>query len=208
MSRPHAGTATNAGVWSKLTFRLNGRGDTCAYTRQPSAWSAWACSMMRSRARRVAAVLGQLVPGARDARRAAPPGHPVDVDELAVDLLDPRAGTRAPGRDRARAPSTSMSARSSSSSAARLGTAWPWRSWSTNDVDSPSAPAASESASTAASCGALVGGGGAVPRLVAHHVDAQVGVADAARRCSPRCRAPATRRATRRTTPTSTGCRW
>ena len=71
-----------------------------------------------------------------------------------------------------------MSARSSSSSAARLGTACPCRSWSMNDVESPRAPAASESASTAAIRSRSSGRARAVPRLVAHHVDAQVRMAE------------------------------
>ena len=89
ISRPHAGTATNAGVWSKLTLRLNGRGETCANTRQPSACSTCACSMMRS---------------ARDGSRLfsaswfqvhATPAAPHQratrsmSTQLAVDLLDP-----------------------------------------------------------------------------------------------------------------------
>ena len=169
MSWPHAGTATNAGVWSKLTFRLNGRGDTCAYTRHPSACSWWACSMMRS-ARDGSRLFWASWFHVHDTpRRAAPARHPVDVDELAVDLLDPGQELEH-ARVTGRAAEHSMSARNSSSSAARLGTALPCRSWSTNDVDEPERPGGQRVGEHRREALPLLGGGGALPRLVAHHV--------------------------------------
>jgi len=129
------------------------------------------------RARRVAAVLRELVPRARHARRAAPARHAVDVGELALGLLDPGQELehawvrgRAPEHvdERAELVVVGGAARH------RIGVAV------LIDERRRQAERAGREriGQHRGELRALVGGRGAVPGVVAHHVDAQVRVTD------------------------------
>ena len=191
MSRPHAGMATNAGVWSKLTLRLNGRGDTCAYTRQPSAWSACACSMMRS------ARVGSRLFSASWFQVHATPRAPhqratrsMSTSWRSISLIQGRNSStpRAAGRaaehvdERAQLVVVGGAARHR----VRVAVLVDERRRQAERAGGERSRRAPRPAASRSS-----GGRGALPRLVAHHVDAQVRVADERARRSPRCRARA-----------------
>ena len=128
-------------------------------------------------ARRVAAVLGQLVPGARHPGRAAPPRHAVDVDELTVELLDP-------GQELEHAGVPGRTAEHLDQGAQLVVVGGATRHCVTVTV------LVDERGRQAERAGGerlgqhlrqlrpLVGRGGAGPGVVAHHVDPEVGVAD------------------------------